>query len=282
MASFAPEVIFQIGKFPVTNTVINTILVDGFLLLLAFLIAKNISRVPGKIQLIAEYVIGGLYRFTESIAGDKTSKIFPFFITFFLFILISNWSGLIPGINTFGIVEQHEGKTHIVPLIRATTSDLNTTLSLALVSLLATHIMSIRTLGLSEYISRFIPFFPFILSVLKGKPKFSLDTNGPINLFISLFNPFVFVFVGLLELISEFVKIISLSFRLFGNIFAGEVVLETVSGIFAFVFPLPFLVLEIVVGLVQALVFSMLTMAFMIILTTPHKEAEEVNNSSGV
>src|SRR3989344_8650475 len=234
MASFAPEVIFQIGKFPVTNTVINTILVDGFLLLLAFLIAKNISRVPGKIQLIAEYVIGGLYRFTESIAGDKTSKIFPFFITFFLFILISNWSGLIPGINTFGIVEQHEGKTHIVPLIRATTSDLNTTLSLALVSLLATHIMSIRTLGLSEYISRFIPFFPFILSVLKGKPKFSLDTNGPINLFISLFNPFVFVFVGLLELISEFVKIISLSFRLFGNIFAGEVVLETVSGIFAF------------------------------------------------
>ncbi|MBI2621712.1 MAG: F0F1 ATP synthase subunit A [Candidatus Levybacteria bacterium] len=282
MASFAPEVIFQIGRFPVTNTVINTILVDGFLLMLAFFVNRNISKIPGKFQLIAEYVIGGLYRLTESIAGDKTSRIFPFFITFFLFILIANWSGLIPGINTFGIIEQHGGKTHIIPFIRATTSDLNTTLALAVVSLLATHTMSLRVLGLSEYLSRFIPFFPFIISVLKGKPKFSLDMSGPINLVLSIFSPFVFVFVGLLELISEFVKVISLSFRLFGNIFAGEVVLETVSGIFAFIFPLPFLVLELVVGFVQALVFSMLTMAFMIILTTPHKEAEEVSHSSGV
>lgn len=276
MSSFAPEVFFKIGIFPVTNTIINTILVDGFLLLLAFFVWATTSKIPGRFQLVMEYIIGGLYSFTESIASEKAKQIFPFFMTFFLFILVANWSGLVPGVNTFGHVERSEGQTHIVPLIRAATSDLNTTLALAIVSLSATHIMSFRALGLSEYLSRFIPFFPFFLSLLKGKPKLNLDTSGPINLVMSFFNPLVLVFVGGLEIISELVKIVSLSFRLFGNIFAGEIVLETVSGIFAFVFPLPFLMLEVVVGVVQALVFAMLTLAFMVILTTPHKtEAKE-------
>lgn len=279
MNEFAPEVFLRIGDFPVTNTILNTILVDGFLLLLTFLIVKNLKMVPGKFQSIVEYVIGGLYSFTESIAGEKAKQIFPYFMTFFLFILIANWSGLIPGITTFGILEHVEGKTRVVPLFRAATSDLNTTLALAIVSLSTTHIMSLRSLGLTEYLSRFVPFFPFLVSVLKGKPKLQIDSSGPTNLVMSFFNPLVLVFVGGLELISEFVKVISLSFRLFGNIFAGEVVLETVSGIFAFVFPLPFLMLEVVVGVVQALVFSMLTLAFMIILTTPHhEESKEVSH----
>ncbi len=272
MASFAPEVFLEVGRLPVTNTVLNTILVDGFLLILAFFAGKNIALIPGKFQSITEYIIGGLYNFVESIADKRTPQIFPFFMTFFLFILVANWSGLIPGLTTFGIIEHEAGKTHIIPLFRATTSDLNTTLGLAIVSLSATHIMSLRALGFTEYFSRFIPFFPFLISLIKGKPKFFIDKSGPINLVMSIFNPLVLVFVGALELVSEFVKVISLSFRLFGNIFAGEVVLETVSGIFAFVFPLPFLMLEVVVGVVQALVFSMLTMAFMIILTTPHHE----------
>ncbi len=279
MASFAPETFFQIGDFPVTNTIINTILVDGFLVILAFFTWRKISLVPGRFQNIMEFIVSGLYNLTESIAGKRAKQIFPFFMTFFLFILVANWSGLIPGISTFGIAEHHAGKTHIIPLIRAATSDLNTTLALAVISLSATHVMSFRALGLTEYLSRFIPFFPFLLSLFKGKPHFIIDKSGPINFVMSFFNPIVLVFVGALELISEFVKVISLSFRLFGNIFAGEVVLETVSGIFAFIFPLPFLLLEVVVGLVQALVFSMLTMAFMVILTTPHQEENKgVNN----
>ena len=141
--------------------------------------------------------------------------------------------------------------------------------------------MSFRALGLTEYLSRFVPFFPFLVSLLKGKPKLNIDTSGPINFVMSFFSPLVLVFVGGLELISEFVKVVSLSFRLFGNIFAGEVVLETVSGIFAFVFPLPFLMLEVVVGVVQALVFSMLTMAFMVILTTPHHEENKAPGPEG-
>ena len=279
MASFAPEVFLEVGKLPITNTVLNTIIVDGFLLILALAVSRKVALIPGKFMTGVEYVVGGLYSFTQSIAGERAKQIFPFFMTFFLFILVANWSGLIPGINTFGIIEHHDGKTHVVPLIRATTSDLNTTLALAIISLTATHIMSLRALGLTEYLSRFIPFYPFIISVLKGKPKFKLDTSGPINLVMSFFNPLVLIFVGGLELVSEFVKVVSLSFRLFGNIFAGEVVLETVSGIFAFVFPLPFLLLEVVVGVVQALVFAMLTMAFMIILTTPHhEESKEVSH----
>src|SRR3989344_4886452 len=157
---------------------------------------------------MAEFVIGGLYNFTKSIAGDRTPQIFPYFITFFIFILLANWSGLIPGMTTIGL---EKGHGHVIPFLRSATTDLNTTLALALVSLAATHIMSIKTLGVKEYISRFISLNPILL------------------------------FVGALEIVSEITKIISLSFRLFGNIFAGEVVLETVSGIFSFLFPLPFL-----------------------------------------
>src|SRR3989344_5350928 len=176
-------------------------------------------------------------------AESSALKIFPYIMTFFLFILLANWSGLIPGVGSIGFFEESEGKKHIVPLLRAATSDLNTTLGLALVSALATHMLSIKTVGIKDYLGRY----------------FSLN---PINLFI-----------GILEIISEITKIVSLSFRLFGNIFAGEIVILTVSSMFAFIFPLPFLMLEVIVGVVQALVFSMLTMVFMAILTTSHKQA---------
>jgi F-type H+-transporting ATPase subunit a len=276
--AFAPETFFQIGRFPVTNTVINTILVDGFLILLALAVRSKIALIPGKFQHLMEIIIGGAYSFVEGIAGKKTENIFPYFITFMIFILVANWSGLIPGITTFG-VEKFEVKDghetmHIIPFIRPLTSDLNATFALALISLGATHLMAIRALGLQEYLSKFFAFVPFLVSLAKGKPKFNVDVKNPLNLVISVITPLVMTFVGLLELVSEFVKAISLSFRLFGNIYAGEVVLETVHGIFAFAFPLPFLLLEVIVGVVQALVFAMLTMAFMVILSTSHHEEE--------
>jgi len=151
----------------------------------------------------------------------------------------------LPGVGTIGIFH---GKDEFIPFIRATTSDINTTLGLALISASATHIMSIQTLGIKEYVSRYFSFNP------------------------------LYLFIGLLELVGEVTKVISLSFRLFGNIFAGEVVISTISGIFklsAFIIPLPFLALEVIVGLVQSLVFAMLTMTFMAILTTSHHEEEK-------
>src|SRR3989344_5224458 len=196
---FQPYIFFSLGPLPITNTLLNTLLIDIIILALAFVLTRNIKIIPGFLQNGAEFVIGGLYNFTKSIAGARTPQIFPYFITFFIFILLANWSGLIPGMTTIGL---EMGHGHVI------------------------------------------------------------------------------LFVGALEIVSEITKIISLSFRLFGNIFAGEVVLETVSGIFSFLFPLPFLGLEFIVGAVQALVFSMLTLAFMVILTTPHHEEakEEVSH----
>lgn len=246
MVSFAAEPIVRLGFFNVTNAFLDTLLVDAFLIGLIIALNKKIALIPGFLQNIMEMIVQNFYSLTESVAGENAPKIFPYFASFFIFILVANWTGLIPGISSVGFYEN--GK--LTPLFRAATSDFNVTLALAIVSAVATHIMSISTIGIKDYLSRY----------------FSLN---PINLFI-----------GFLEIISEITKVVSLSFRLFGNIFAGEIVLGTVSTIFAFLFPLPFLMLEIVVGLVQALVFSMLTMAFMAILTTPHHtEAKEVSRA---
>jgi len=241
MAMLGPDIFFQLGPLPVTNTLLNTLLIDTLIISGALTIKKNISKIPGLFQNIIEMIVEVFYNLTESIAGANTKKIFPYFFTFFIFILLANLSGLIPGAESIGFYHPGEhGETHLVSLNRNLTSDLNATLGLALISLVATHMLSIKQLGFREYITKFISLNPILL------------------------------FVGILELVSEFTKIISLSFRLFGNIFAGEVVLGTISSLFAFGFPVPFMFLEIIVGLVQALVFSMLTMVFMSVLMTPH------------
>lgn len=239
-AEFAPVVLFNVGSFPVTNTIVNTIFVDGVIFGGVYYLHKNIKRVPGVFQNISEMVIQSFYDITESISGTNAKKIFPFFMSFFIFILIANWSGLIPGNGSVGIEEGEGSHKVLVPIFRNLTSDLNATVALALISVFATHVLSIRAVGIKDYFSRYFSF-------------------NPINLF-----------VGALEIVSEITKVISLSFRLFGNIFAGEIVLVTIGSLFAFIFPIPFMMLEVIVGLVQALVFSMLTMVFMTILMTPH------------
>ncbi|MBI3069885.1 MAG: F0F1 ATP synthase subunit A [Candidatus Levybacteria bacterium] len=245
MVSFASEKVFSLGSIPITNTVLNTFVVDVALIAGALFLTKRLNQIPSLMQNAIEALIETFYNLTQTVAPNRAAKIFPYLATFFLFILISNWSGLIPGVGSIGFF--HNGQ--LIPILRSTTSDLNTTLGLALVSAVATHLLSLRIIGIKEYFGRY----------------FSLN---PVNLY-----------VGLLEIISEITKVISLSFRLFGNIFAGEVVLITISGIFAFIFPVPFLLLEFIVGFVQALVFAMLTMAFMAILSTPHHQtAKEVNH----
>lgn len=245
MVSFEPEIIFRLGPVNITNTLLDTLLVDLILVGGVLFVSKNLSLIPNFFQSAIESIIEVFYNLTKSVSKTYVDKIFPFVLSFFLFILLVNWSGLIPGVGTIGLIEDKK----LVPILRSATSDLNTTLALALVSAVATHVLSIKTIGFKDYLSRF----------------FSLN---PLNLFI-----------GILEIISEITKVISLSFRLFGNIFAGEVVILTVGSIFAFIFPIPFLFLEIIVGFVQALVFAMLTMAFMAILTTPHKGEKEVRES---
>lgn len=276
MAAFAPEIITRLGPLPITNTFLHTLIVDGLLLGIAFSLSKKIKNNPEGLQVIVEPIIDGLYNLTESIAltKKKTQAIFPWVATFFIFIFVSNFTGLLPGVGTFGFFpkkttesvnthttsvndevnsdsekqtlkeNEHTKESEFVPLLRGTTSDINTTLALAMISVVATHILSIQLTGFKDYINRWLSL-------------------NPINLY-----------VGLLEFVAEFTKIISLSFRLFGNIFAGEVALHTISSLFAFLAPLPFLLLESIVSVVQALVFSILTLVFMSVLTTSHHAHE--------
>ena len=235
------ETLFHIGNFPFTNTVLHTLLVDGIVIAGVVTLQKQYTqKVPGFLQNALEYVVSGLYSLTESVAGKNTNTVFPWFMTFFIFILISNWLALLPGFGTIGFNHGEE----FIPLLRSAGSDINFTLGLALISAVATHTLAIRAVGIKDYLLRYFSFNP------------------------------IFLFVGMLEIVSEFTKIISLSFRLFGNILAGEAVLSTISSMFAFLLPLPFMALEIIVGLVQALVFAILTMAFMAILMTPHHQEE--------
>ncbi|HSX57672.1 MAG TPA: F0F1 ATP synthase subunit A [Candidatus Saccharimonadales bacterium] len=241
MVEIAPEIIFHIGPIPITNSLLTTWLVMIVLIALAYFAGKNIKKIPSGLQNFAELVIETLQSTIENIAGDRTKLFFAFLATFFIFIISCNYFGLLPGIGTIGFKEVHDGKEVLVPLLRSPNADLNLTLGLAIISVFLTHYFAVHLLGWKSYLGRF----------------FSL-------------NP-VFLFVGILEIISEFTKLISLSFRLFGNIFAGEALLTTISGIFAFFAPLPFMGLELLVGFVQATVFMMLTLVFMSILSEKHE-----------
>ncbi len=246
MESLKSELIFTIFGYSVTNTIIATLFTDLILVSLVFAISKNVKKVPGVLQGITEIAIDYFHNLTEQVAGKNTKKIFPWFASFFIAIFFTNILGLLPGFGTIGFFKHaEEGHKEFIPLLRAGTSDFNTTLGLATVSVIATHIIAVKTIGVKSYLSKYFSFNP------------------------------IYLFVGILELVSEFTKLFSLSFRLFGNIFAGEVVLATISSLFAFIAPIPFLLLEIIVALVQALVFAMLTMVFMSILATPHGEGGE-------
>ena len=238
MGSLRPEVVFSLLGAGVTNSLIATLLVDAVVILLIILLRRNLSLVPGTLQAAAEGVVEYIQATTEQVAGERAPAIFPWVAVFFIYIAISNLLGLLPGFGTIGFFRGGS----FVPLLRAATADLNTTLALAVVSVLATHALAIRANGVVGYLKHFFAANP------------------------------LFLFVGLLEIVQEFTKLLSFSFRLFGNISAGEQVLGTIASLFAFIVPVPFLALEILVGVVQAMIFALLTMAFMSILTEPaHK-----------
>lgn len=239
----AAEKLGHIGPLPITNTLIFSWIVILILSVFGFLAGRNAKLIPSGIQNLAELVIEYIYNLCEEVAHSekKVKTFFPWVATFFLFILVANWLGLFPGVGGTIYIDDHG---HKLPFLRAINSDLNMTLGLALLSAFMTHTYAIKFLGLKDYILKWVSLNPIML------------------------------FVGLLELVSEVTKVVSLSLRLFGNIFAGEVVLATIAGIFAFVVPLPFYFLEIIVGIVQAAVFMMLTLVFMAILSEKHTGEE--------
>lgn len=244
--SLAAEKIGNILGLPVTNSMIMTWIAGLVLILLGFLATKRMTLIPKGIQNFFEGVIEFLFNTVNDVIGDReqSKKYFPLLATIFLFIIVNNWMGLIPGVGTIGFHEQLHGKEVFIPLLRSGNADLNMTIALAVVAVFSVQIFGIAAIGFMKNTKKYITF------------------KNPIA-----------TFVGFLELVSEVSRMISFAFRLFGNIFAGEVLLTVIAMIIPYLVPLPFFGLELFVGAIQALVFTMLTLVFIKTAITPHEEA---------
>ncbi|HEY9076821.1 MAG TPA: F0F1 ATP synthase subunit A [Anaerolineaceae bacterium] len=273
-----------IGEFYLTNTLIMLLVVDLIILVIA-LIIRNTTRkgslVPSGLAGAMETLLEVIYNLTESSAGKHARKIFPWFATISLLVLVGNMSKLLPGVESIGFIEKtskegHEaielipgilstittGEAHgegymLVPFFRGIPTDLNFTVALALISVFMTQVIGVQSQGF-RYFSKF-----FNTLTLFKKPFFG----------------FMDLIVSILELISEFAKILSFAFRLFGNMFAGAVLLFLVSSMVPIFFPSLIYMFEFFIGLIQAFVFGMLTMVFMAQATRGHGGEEHHEES---
>ncbi len=253
------EPITVVKSFVVSNSYLTSLMTVIVLVVLFVAAGRKIKSVPRGVQNLFEIILEGAMNFSDSITGDreKTERFLPLVLSLFLFILVSNWMGILPGISTIGFVQEGTGHEVFVPFFRGATADLNTTLALALVAIVATHVFGVMTVGGWNYLNRFIN----IKAIAEIPRKFPKDRS------VIYINP-IKAFVSLIEIIGEFAKIASLSFRLFGNIFAGEVLLISITILFAFLLPIPFMFLEILVGVIQAMVFSVLILVFLTMSTS--------------
>lgn len=266
-----PEVIFYIGPLPVTNTLIGTWISIIALLLIFFFGTRRRNLIPSGMQNVVEWIVEYLLNLTEGVSGKvKAKKFFPLVATFFIFILFCNLLDVFPGVDTIGTVNLEAIKlahlspptsiflfgdysNKLVPWVRPGTSDLNLTLAMALVSVIVTQIFGFYTLGAKVHLSKYFNF----------KALFTHGVQGPIEFF-----------VGLIELVTELSRILSFSFRLFGNIFAGSAVLALFALLVPFFGEVIFIPLELFVAFVQALIFALLTLVFLEIATSSHEHAQ--------
>lgn len=253
------EPIFHIGNFTVNNSLINSWIAVFVLVVFCVVLGKKIGKIPRGIQNIFEIILEGALKLADSITGDrkKSEKFLPICLALFLFILVNNWLGLIPGVGTIGFIENHDGHKVFVPMLRGGTADFNTTLALAILAVTISHFMGTVFVGTVNHFNKFLNVKALLEIPKKIRGDFTIVLVNPIK-----------VFVGVVEIIGEVAKIASLSLRLFGNIFAGEVLLISMMMICAYGAPIPFIFLEIIVGTIQAVIFSILTLVFLSISTT--------------
>ncbi len=235
----APKTIFTVADIPVTNSMITMWLVMAILIILALVIRLRMKYLPTGFQNFVEWSLGGLYDFMENVGGQSAKKHFVPFITFFLVILFSNWLGLL-----LGPIAEESG------FLRAPTSDLNSTLGLAICAFLYFEYQGFKAHGILGYLGHFVNI----------KAIFKKGAMGLIDFF-----------TGILHIISEIVRPTALSLRLFGNIFGGEIVLMIAFALVNPLIPVPFMMLEVIVGLIQAFVFATLFLTFTS-LNTAHEE----------
>jgi F-type H+-transporting ATPase subunit a len=261
-ATLFAEPLGHIGSLTVTNSLLASWISVVILVIFLLSVGKKVKKVPRGIQNIFEIILEKALELADSVTGSrkKSEKFLPISLALFLFIFVNNWMGLLPGMGTIGFNEVEGGHKLFIPLFRGGTADINTTLALALFAVVASHIAGVLTVGAWNYFNKFVNI------------KLLLEIPGKIrkDFTIVLVNP-IKIFVGLVEIISEFAKMASLTFRLFGNIFAGEVLLASMMALFAYILPLPFMFLEMIVGIIQALIFSILAMVYMTIATEEHE-----------
>jgi F-type H+-transporting ATPase subunit a len=250
-----PDVLFHIGKFAITNSMFVTWLVAAAIIAFAQTATRNIQPVPGPRQNRWEWMVESLYNFLESVIGsDLVKKTFWFFATLFIFILFENWFGLIPGIGTIGWGHR-DPLTNVFhverPLLRGGNADLNMTFAMAAVFFVLWIYWALQSQGVGG-----------VLHEIFG-------AKGENKGFMKLLMGLIFFLAGLLEVISILFRPISLSFRLYGNVYAGETMLETMAHMvpsLSWLIPIPFYFMELLVGIVQAMVFMLLTAVFTLLI----------------
>lgn len=236
----AAERLGTLWGIPITNTLITSWVVMALLIGIGIIVGSRVKLVPSRFQLVLEALVTYVYDFISDTLENRTwaRRMFPLLMTLFLFIAVSNLLEFTPGIGSIGIYEHGE----LVPIFRSVNTDLNVTLALAIISVFAIEIAGIIAVGAWRYAGKFINF------------------SSPLN----------FV-VGLIELVSELSRFVSFSFRLFGNIFAGEVLLAVTAFFVPYLLPVPLMSFELFVGVVQAAVFALLTLFFVkLAITDPH------------
>jgi F-type H+-transporting ATPase subunit a len=255
--SLKAEELFGVLGWPITNTVVTSWVIIAILLLVAFVVGRGLKLMPGKFQNVVEMLFEYVYGYVKDTLGSEklAQRYFPLIATIFIFILAANMLDFLPIFGTF-TVQGHPstefGASEQVPLFHAVSADLNTTLALAIISFFVIELSGILTLGVLKYASKFV-------TVTSGAMGF---------------------IVGLLELIGNLARLISFSFRLFGAIFAGEVLLMVIGSFVPLFLPVPLMAFEMFIGLLQAGIFAILTLAFIkIAIAEPHGEYGSPNHN---
>jgi F-type H+-transporting ATPase subunit a len=261
------EVLFNVAGFPITNTLIASWLTVIVLAIVFYVCTRKMKLIPGRLQNLAEMAVEALLSFVRSVAGEKHARLlFPAVATIFIYVITNAYLALLPFFGTI-VVTGQEGTA--VPLFRAANTDINVPLSIAVMSFIFVEFWGMKSLGAFRYLGEFFNFGQI------GRGVKELFTGKIRPAITNIAFGFVNLFVGLLEIFSHLIRIVSFTFRLFGNMTAGEILLLISAFLIPLIFTIPFYGLELLIGFIQALIFAGLTLVFGTIAVAPmHEETE--------
>jgi len=266
------EEIAHVGGFSITNTLIASWFTILVLAVLFYFCTRKMQRIPRRLQALAEVIVEGLLGFVEGVAGKQHARLlFPGIATIFIYVISNAYMGLLPIFGTVGLIEHGHGhEVEFIPLLRAANTDINLPLSIALMSFIFVETWGMRVVGFFHYTGEFINVRQLGLGLkqlLAGKIR-----EAPLNIVFGIIN----LFVGVLEIFSHLTRMLSFTFRLFGNMTAGEILVLVSCFLIPMIFTIPFYGLELLIGLIQALIFSGLTLVFgTVAISSAHEEPEQ-------